>query len=76
MSDPKPGRFAEIDRRKLLALMLAGGATGIASAQDETDDSASNLRKVIGFPLVREVGAGLKRNRRTWESCCTDQCPR
>ena len=42
MSDPKPGRTAEIDRRKLLALMLAGGAAGVVSAQDETDDLASN----------------------------------
>jgi 5'-nucleotidase (lipoprotein e(P4) family) len=42
MSDPKPANLPEFDRRRLLALMLAGSAAGVASAAEEADGSLSN----------------------------------
>lgn len=42
MSEQKPGGMTEIDRRRLLTLMLAGGATGIAGAQADSDEQLSN----------------------------------
>ncbi len=42
MSDNQPAELPEIDRRRLLALMLAGSAAGVASAADEKDESLTN----------------------------------
>jgi len=42
MSDTKPGDRPEIDRRRLLALMLAGSAASVAKAQDDQGESLSN----------------------------------
>jgi len=42
MSDRKTQASPELDRRKLLALMIAGGVTGLASAESAVDRSNCN----------------------------------